>query len=152
MPSCSFRLFLREKNERRFSFSAPFSADSRIIRSQRRAQANSVARMARPIGITTIAGPGRTIRAMPIRSTVPPTTETTTRRAYLSSIGRYYQDQSCQATGEAVDSAKKPEPGGNCFNFVHDAVHARDGGLERLRCRHVYPYPLQQLYRIIRPA
>src|SRR5205085_2894388 len=40
----------------------------------RRAQANSVARIARPIGITIKAGPGRTISAMPMRRTVPPMT------------------------------------------------------------------------------
>src|SRR5437763_5258567 len=38
----------------------------------RRAQANSVARIARPIGMTINAGPGKTIKATPISRTVPP--------------------------------------------------------------------------------
>ncbi len=65
------------------SLSTPFSAASRTIASQRRAQANSVARIASPNGITTNAGPGKTVSAIPNRSTVIPTIATTTRRAYL---------------------------------------------------------------------
>ena len=42
----------------------------------RRAQVNSVAKIASPIGITIKAGPGRTISAMPINKTVPPITPT----------------------------------------------------------------------------
>src|SRR2546423_3348685 len=40
--------------------------------SARCAQANSVAKIARPMGITMKAGPGRTISATPIKRTVPP--------------------------------------------------------------------------------
>ena len=47
--------------------------------SQRLAHANSAAKMASPSGITTNAGPGRTIKAMPNASTVPPTTATKMR-------------------------------------------------------------------------
>src|SRR5512139_396684 len=54
---------------------------SRTRRSRRRAQTNSVARIARPAGITTNAGPGRTIIATPIATTVPPTTSTIERHA-----------------------------------------------------------------------
>src|ERR1051325_1920542 len=46
-----------------------------------RAQANSVARIARPIGITMKAGPGKTIKATPIKSTVPPTIAMTSFRS-----------------------------------------------------------------------
>ena len=80
----------REKRERNFSFLAPLSAESRRIRSQWRAQANSVAKMAKPIGMTTTAGPGRTSSAIPTRSTVIPITDTTTRRAYFS-MAKFYQ-------------------------------------------------------------
>jgi hypothetical protein len=43
---------------------------------QRRAQANSMPRMAKPSGITRIEGPGRTIITIPIKSTVRPTSRT----------------------------------------------------------------------------
>ena len=52
---------------------------ARADRNQRLAHANSIARMASPSGITMNAGPGSTISAMPMASTVPPTTITTTR-------------------------------------------------------------------------
>jgi hypothetical protein len=52
---------------------------ARAERSQRLAQANSNARIASPAGITTNAGPGKTINAIPRASTVPPTTATRTR-------------------------------------------------------------------------
>ena len=54
-------------------------------RSQYLAQANSVAKMARPNGITMIAGPGNTIKAKPIKSTVMPTMKTATCLAVLKS-------------------------------------------------------------------
>ena len=49
--------------------------------SQRRAQANSVARMASPAGTTISAGPGVTIMSTPRITTVPPTMRTTMVRA-----------------------------------------------------------------------
>src|SRR6185295_12174343 len=49
--------------------------------SHRLAQAYSRPRMPSPIGITTIAGPGSTIIAMPTTSTVNPTTEIAMRLA-----------------------------------------------------------------------
>src|SRR5439155_23979045 len=52
---------------------------ARAERSQRLAQANSIASTASPSGITLNAGPGSTRRATPIASTVPPTTVTTIR-------------------------------------------------------------------------
>src|SRR2546425_184352 len=54
------------------------------LSSRRRAQANSVARMARPAGMTTKAGPGSTISARPTSSTITPITATPMRRACLS--------------------------------------------------------------------
>jgi len=48
--------------------------------SHRRAQANSSPRIARPTGITTIAGPGAIIMTMPIARTVRPMTSTAIRR------------------------------------------------------------------------
>ena len=56
-------------------------AVARSLRSQWRAQANSRPRMPRPIGMTMIAGPGRTTIAMPSNTTLPPITATTIRRA-----------------------------------------------------------------------
>ena len=38
--------------------------------------------MPRPSGMTTIAGPGKTIIATPISTTLPPMTATTMRRAH----------------------------------------------------------------------
>ena len=58
----------------------PF-AFARTRASQRRAQANSRPRMARPAGITTRAGPGSTTMASPISSSVPPISVTAMRRA-----------------------------------------------------------------------
>ena len=55
----------------------------RAFLNQRRAHAYSVARMARPTGITTNAGPGNTNSATPISRTVAPTTETITRLMIL---------------------------------------------------------------------
>lgn len=48
----------------------------RTCRRNRRAHANSVARIARPIGMTTKAGPGSTMRAIPNSTTEPPMTNT----------------------------------------------------------------------------
>jgi hypothetical protein len=56
----------------------------RAFLNQRRAHAYSVARMARPTGITTNAGPGNTNSATPISRTVAPTTETITRLMTLT--------------------------------------------------------------------
>jgi len=56
----------------------------RAFLNQRRAHAYSVARMARPTGITTNAGPGNTNSATPISRTVAPTTETITRLMILT--------------------------------------------------------------------
>lgn len=53
--------------------------NSRERFSQCPAHANSVARIARPAGITRNAGPGRTIKATPNNSTVPPITAMATR-------------------------------------------------------------------------
>ncbi len=50
-----------------------------ILAIQRFAQANSVASTARPAGITMKAGPGRTIKAIPSKMTVPPMTATVMR-------------------------------------------------------------------------
>src|SRR6266487_6599385 len=55
----------------------------RTFLSQRRAHAYSLARIARPIGITMNAGPGKTKRATLISRTVAPTTETITRLTTL---------------------------------------------------------------------
>ena len=52
---------------------------ARAERSHRLAQANSIARIASPAGMTMKAGPGSTTNAMPKASTVPPTTVTTMR-------------------------------------------------------------------------
>ena len=57
----------------------------RAFLSQRRAHAYSVARIASPKGITTNAGPGKTSRAIPISSTVAPTTDTIARLTNLIS-------------------------------------------------------------------
>lgn len=65
-------------------------ACSLILRNQRRAQANSMAKIARPVGMTSVAGPGSTIIATPTSKTVPPTMETTMRRAVL-----YVYDTTC---------------------------------------------------------
>ncbi len=51
--------------------------------SHKRAHVNSILRIVRPTGMTTIAGPGVTIMTMPIISTVAPTTPTTIRRPVL---------------------------------------------------------------------
>ncbi len=56
---------------------------SRSFLNQLFAQANSTPRIARPTGITTIAGPGATIITTPTASTVLPTTSTAIRRATL---------------------------------------------------------------------
>jgi hypothetical protein len=52
----------------------PRTRPTRILprRQTRRAQANSLARIAKPSGTTMNAGPGRTIRASPIRTTLKP--------------------------------------------------------------------------------
>src|ERR1043165_5399613 len=54
-----------------------------ILRSQLRAPANSRLRMPSPTGITTNAGPGRTIIKTPTTSTDPPTMPTAIRLATL---------------------------------------------------------------------
>src|SRR4051794_30065409 len=51
-----------------------------------RAQANSVARIASPIGMTMNAGPGKTINATPIKRTVPPIIATMSFRSDVSRI------------------------------------------------------------------
>lgn len=51
---------------------------SRVFFNKDLAQTNSVARMASPSGMTTIAGPGKTIMAMPISNTVKPAIATKT--------------------------------------------------------------------------
>jgi hypothetical protein len=56
---------------------------ARAFLSHTLAQANSSARMARPAGITTTAGPGNAIINMPTSTTVPPTTAIAQRRAHL---------------------------------------------------------------------
>ena len=53
----------------------------RAFCNQRLAHRNSVASMERPMGMTTNAGPGKTISAIPKRVTVPPITATTIRLA-----------------------------------------------------------------------
>jgi len=55
----------------------------RSFLSQRRAQANSMPRIASPNGITMMAGPGATIMTIPSRITVAPTTAIAIRRAAL---------------------------------------------------------------------
>ena len=96
---------------------------------QRRAHAYSVARMARPTGITTNAGPGNTNSATPISRTVAPTTETITRLMILtlSRFGvrksRLTQRKVCVAVSleGAVSSHRPPQ-----VNWIGcDAVHAR---------------------------
>jgi hypothetical protein len=57
---------------------------SRAFCKKRLAHTNSVASIERPIGMITNAGPGKTISAIPIRVTVPPTTATTIRLAIRS--------------------------------------------------------------------
>ena len=64
------------------------------LRNQRRAQANSSAKIARPAGITTVAGPGSTIIAIPTSKTVPPTMATIMRLAVL-----YVYDTTCWFKG-----------------------------------------------------
>lgn len=59
--------------------SVRFGNTARAERNQRRAQANSIARIASPAGITMNAGPGSKIMAIPMASTVPPTTKIITR-------------------------------------------------------------------------
>ena len=51
---------------------------SRVFFNKDLAQTNSVARMASPSGMTTTAGPGKTIIAMPISNTVKPPIATKT--------------------------------------------------------------------------
>ena len=55
------------------------SALSTAISSSRYAQANSSASIARPIGMTARAGPGRTSIATPARKTVKPASANATR-------------------------------------------------------------------------
>lgn len=55
----------------------------RSLASQRRAQANSRPRMARPMGITSVAGPGATSITIPTINMVAPITATTIRRPSL---------------------------------------------------------------------
>lgn len=64
-----------------FTFFAAPAAISRARVIQRLAHANSSDRMLKPIGMTTNAGPGSTINAMPTSSTVIPTTKITIFRA-----------------------------------------------------------------------
>jgi hypothetical protein len=71
---------LNNRNVPCFKLDAP----SLTRRRSRRAQINSVARMAKPIGMTTMAGPGRTISATPIATTVPPMTTTRILRSTRS--------------------------------------------------------------------
>jgi len=52
-------------------------------RSQRRAHANSIPRIASPAGITTKAGPGSTIMKTPISTTVPPMSAIAQRLAHV---------------------------------------------------------------------
>ncbi len=54
---------------------------TRMRLSNRRAHTNSIARIARPSGITTKAGPGKKIIASPIETTVPPSSPMTIRQA-----------------------------------------------------------------------
>ena len=63
-----------------------FGSRPRAFRNHRRAQANSIARMASPAGITIKAGPGSTKNATPIASTVPPTTRIVMRLIVFSEI------------------------------------------------------------------
>ncbi len=55
-----------------FAASAARAAHSLTLSSHLLAQANSIARIASPEGITMNAGPGSTSRAIPMSSTVPP--------------------------------------------------------------------------------
>ena len=79
----------QDSPEELYGFSPPRSDEARFLtsramrRNNRRAQTNSVASMARPIGIMIVAGPGSTIMAIPISSTDPPTTITISRQAVL---------------------------------------------------------------------
>ncbi len=60
-------------------------AASRLTRARSLlAQTNSVARIPRPIGMTTKAGPGNTRRARPMSRTVHPTTRTISLLACLN--------------------------------------------------------------------
>jgi len=65
-----------------FCFSGRFLSNlgrtARTERSHRLAQTNSIARIASPAGITMKAGPGNTIMATPMASTVPPKATTAT--------------------------------------------------------------------------
>lgn len=73
----------------------PFLPESRLkklrgwslrCRNNRRAQANSIARIPSPKGITTRAGPGVTIMMTPIKTTVAPTTKIIVRRACRTAV------------------------------------------------------------------
>ena len=56
--------------------------ETRIVprRQTRRAQANSLAKMAKPSGTMIIAGPGKTIITSPINTTLKPMVPTRNRR------------------------------------------------------------------------
>lgn len=136
-----FRNKLR-KNGGRFIFSAPFSAESRITRSQRRAHAYSVARIANPTGITTRAGPGSIIMATPIKRTVIPTIKITMRRAYLI-IFRFYRFIQADVRARGWISVQQAQTGCDFFNVIHNPVHAKHHGLERFWRRHIHFNPLQ---------
>src|SRR5215475_10649821 len=81
--SCSPRLLDENRSGTDVRPEATSLAIRRTFLSHRRAQAYSVARMASPTGITTNAGPGKTSRAIPISTTVAPTTDTITRLTTL---------------------------------------------------------------------
>ena len=65
---------------------------ARAERSHRLAQANSIARMANPAGITMNAGPGNTIIAIPRISTVPPSATIIMRlKCFIVDYGLFVQ-------------------------------------------------------------
>lgn len=83
----------------------------------RRAQTNSVARMAMPAGMTINAGPGNTSSAMPIKSTVNPTTATIILFIFRNMGG--FAGFEVQGSKFEVEDKKAVISSGEAGNFEH---------------------------------
>lgn len=75
--------------------------------SNRLAQTNSVARMPSPKGITRIPGPGNTIIATPMSSTVNPITATIARLSQLSLFISFFLEQEILQADFIAAAARK---------------------------------------------
>ena len=105
---------------RRTMLSVALLKCSRARWRSRRAQANSVARMPRPAGMTRIAGPGSTTMAIPTNTTVDPTTRTTSRQSGRSAARRapfWRGESSLFGAGCTVDSSRMPRGAPTCHPY-----------------------------------